>query len=56
MNCFYSQFVNDFYVKENIVWMDEKIVKPMNLTKAILNRIHPFHHVKTNMFDATKDV
>ena len=26
MNRYYSQFVNDFSVKENVVWMDEKLV------------------------------
>ena len=56
MNRFYSQFVNDFYVKEKVVWMDEKLVIPMNLQTAINNRIHAYHHGKNNMFDAAKDV
>ena len=56
INRYYSQFVNDFYVKENVVWMDEKLVIPMNLQTAINNRIHAYHHKKTNMFDAAKDV
>ena len=51
---YYSQFVNDF--KENVVWMDEKLVIPMNLQTAISNRIHAYHHGKTYMFDAAKDV
>ena len=29
---------------------------PMNLQTAINNRNHVFHHGKTNMFDAAKDV
>ena len=54
MKRYYSQFVSDF--KENVVWMDEKLVIPMNLQTAINNRIHAYHHGKTNMFDAAKDV
>ena len=56
MNSYYSQFIIDFYVKENVVWMDEKLVITMNLQTAINNRIHAYHHGKTNMFDAAKDV
>ena len=56
VNRYYSQFVNDFSVKENVVWMDEKLVIPMNLQTAINNRIHAYHHKKTNMLDAEKDV
>ena len=56
MNRSYSQFVNDFSVKENVVWMEEKLVIPMNLQTAINNRIHAYHHGKSNMFDAAKDV
>ena len=56
INRYYSQFVIDFYVKENVVWMDEKLVIPMNLQTAINNRIHAYHHGKTNMFVAAKDV
>ena len=56
MNCYYSQFVNDFYVKENVVWMNKKLVIPMNLQTAIKNQIHAFHRGKTNMFHADRDV
>ena len=56
MSRYYSQFVNYFYVKKNAVWMDEQIVIPMNLQIAINNRIHAFHHGKTKIFDAAKDV
>ena len=31
MNRYYAIFLNDFSVKENVVWMDEKLVKPINL-------------------------
>ena len=55
-NRYYSQFLNDFYVKENVIWMDEKLVIPMNLQTATKNRIHAYHHGKTNMFDAANDV
>ena len=56
MNRYYAQFVNDFSVKENVIWMDEKLVIPINLQSAINNRIHAYHHGKSNMFDAAKDV
>ena len=56
MNRYYSQFVNDFLVKENVVSMDEKLVIPMNLQTAINNRIHAYHHGKTHLFDTAKDV
>ena len=56
MNRYYSQFKINFYVKKNVVWMNEKLVIPMNLQTAINNRIHAFHHGKSNMFDAAKDV
>ena len=56
MNRYYAQLVNDFSVKENVVWMDEKLVIPINLQSAINNRIHAYHHGKSNMFDAAKDV
>ena len=56
MNRYYAQFVNDFSVKENVVWMDEKLVIPINLQTAINNRIHAYHHGKTNMLHAAKDV
>ena len=36
--------------------MDEKFVIPINLQPAINNRMHAYHHGKTNMFDAAKDV
>ena len=56
MNRYYFHFVNDFYLKGNVLWMDEKLVIPMNLQTATNNRIHAYHHRKTNMFDAAKDV
>ena len=36
--------------------MDEKLVIAINLQSAINNRIHVYHHGKSNMFDAAKDV
>ena len=56
MNRYNFQFVNDFYGKENVVWMNEKLCIPMNLQTAINNRIHAFHIGKTNVIDAAKDV
>ena len=56
MNRYYSQLANNFSVKENVVWMVEKLVIPKNLQIAINNRIYAYHHRKTNMFHAAKDV
>ena len=56
MNRYYSQFVKNFYIEENVLWMDEKLFTPMNFQTAINNRIHPFPHGKSNMLDAAKDV
>ena len=44
-----------FLVKEKFVWMDEKLVIPMNLQTALNNRIHTLHHKKINMFDVATD-
>ena len=47
MNRYYTQFVNDFYVKEKVVWLDEKLVIPTNLASVVNNPFHAIHHGKT---------
>ena len=39
MNRYYAQFINGICVRENVVWMDDKLVSPNSLTTAINNRI-----------------
>ena len=56
MNRYYSQFVNDFHVRGNVLWMDDKLVIPNTLHKAINNRLHYYHHGRSNMFTAAKDI
>ena len=56
MNRYYSQLFNAFYVKENVVWMDEKNLIPVNLQTAINNQTHAYHNGKTNIIDAAKAV
>ena len=56
MNRYYAQFKNIMYVRENVVWMDDKLVIPNSLTTAINNRIHYYHHGKSNRFQAAKDI
>ena len=44
------------YVRENVVWMDDKLVIPNSLTTAINNRINYYRHGKSNMFQAATDI
>ena len=55
-NRYYSQFVKDFHVRDNVLWMDDKQVIPKSLHKAINNRLHYYHHERSNMFTAAKDI
>ena len=36
--------------------MDDKLVIPITLHKAINNRLHHYHHGKSNMFTVAKDI
>ena len=53
---YYAQFVNDFHIKDNCLWMEDKLVVPNSLHTAINNRLHFYHHGKSNMFAAVKDI
>ena len=56
MGAYLGQHTHDFHVRENCLWMDERLVIPIPLRKAVVNRIHCFHHGRSNMFDAARDV
>ncbi|XP_063724381.1 uncharacterized protein LOC134852033 [Symsagittifera roscoffensis] len=56
MDAYLGQHTHDFHVRENCPWMDERLVIPIPLRKAVVNRIHAFHHGRSNMFDAARDV
>ena len=51
-----GQHTHEFHVRENCLWMDERLVIPVPLRKAVVNRIHCFNHGRSNMFDAARDV
>ena len=44
MNRYYSQLVNDFHVRDNVLWIDDKLLIPNTLHKGINNRLHYYHH------------
>ena len=56
MGAYLGQHTHDFHVRENCLWMDERLVIPIPLRKAVVNRIHCFHHMRSNMFVAASDV
>ena len=56
MGAYLGQHTHDFHVRENCLWMDERLVIPIPLRKTVVNRIHYFHHGRSNMFDAARDV
>ena len=56
MSAYLGQHAHDFHVRENCLWMDERLVIPIPLRNAVVNRIHCFHHGRSNMFDAARDV
>ena len=56
MNRYCSYFVIDFHVSDNVLWMEDKVVIPNILHKPINNRMHYYHHGKSNMFAAAEDV
>ena len=56
MGAYLGQHSHDFHVRENCLWIDERLVIPIPLRKAVVNRIHCFHHGRSNMFDAARDV
>ena len=48
MGAYLGQHTHNFHVRERCLWMDERLVVPIPLRKAVVNRIHCFHHGRTN--------
>ena len=56
IGAYLGQHTHDFHVRENCLCMDERLVIPVPLRKAVVNGIHCFHPDRTKMFDAASDV
>ena len=56
IGAYLGQHTHDFHVRENCLWMDEQLVIPVPFRKTVVNRTHCFHHGRSNMFDAARDV
>ena len=56
MGAYQGQHTQDVHARENCIWIDKRLVIPITLRKAIMNRKHSFHHGRGNMFDAARDV
>ena len=56
MSKYYAQYTQDFHVRDGCIWMDERLVIPNSLQAAVNNRLHYYHHGKSSMYDAAKDI
>ena len=56
MSKYYAQYTQDFHVRDGCLWMDERLVIPNSLRAAVNNRLHYYHHGKSSMYDAAKDI
>ena len=56
MGAYLGQHTYDFHVRENCLWMDERLVISIPLKNAVVNRIHCFHHGLSKMFNAARVV
>ena len=56
MSKYYAQNFQDFHVKDGCLWMDERLVIPNTLQAAVNNRLHYYHHGKSKMYEAAKDI
>ena len=56
MGAYLRQLTDNFHARENCFWVDDGLVISIPLRKAVVNRIHYFHHGRANMFDAATDV
>ena len=56
MSKYYAQYTHDFHVRDGCLWMDERLVIPNTLQAAVNNRLHYYHHGKSSMYDAAKDI
>ena len=53
---YFAQYTQDFHVRDGCLWMDERLVIPNTLQAAVANRLHYYHHGKSSMYDAAKDI
>ena len=56
MSKYYAQYTQDFHEKDGCLWMDERLVIPNNLQAAVNNRLHYYHHGKSSIYNAAKDI
>ena len=56
MSKYYAQCTQDFHVRDGCLWMEDQHVIPNSLHMAVNNRLQFFHHGKSNMYDAAKDI
>ena len=56
MSKYYAPYTQDFHVKDGCLWMDERLNLPNTLQAAVNNRLHYYHHGKSSMYDAAKDL
>ena len=56
MSKYFAQYTQDFHVRDGCLWMDERLVIPNTLQTAVVNRLHYYHHGKSSMIDAAKDI
>ena len=55
MGAHLGQHTRNFLVRENCLWMDERLDIPIPIRNTVVNRNHCFHH-GANMFDTARDV
>ena len=56
MSKYFAQYTQDFHVRDGCLWMDERLVIPNTLQTAVVKRLHYYHHGKSSIFDAAKDI
>ena len=56
MSKYFAQYTQEFHVRDGCLWMDERLVIPNTLQAAVANRLHYYHHGKSSMYDAAKDI
>ena len=51
MGAYLGHQTHDFHFRKNCPWMDERLVIPVPLRKAVVNQIHCFNLGRTNIFE-----
>ena len=54
LSAYLGQHTHVFHVRKNCLWVDERLVIPILLRKAVVNRIHC--SIMANVFDAVRNV